>query len=51
MHTDEKVVFVVLLDSFVGKEEMYTTDGLHLSGKGATVFFRVTVRGGCQLLG
>ena len=27
-----------LWDSFVGKEEMYATDGLHLSGKGAAVF-------------
>ena len=25
-------------DSFVGKEEMYVRDGLHLSGKGAAVF-------------
>ena len=30
--------FVVLWDSFVGKEEMYLRDGLHLSGKGAAVF-------------
>ena len=27
-----------LWDSFVGKEEMYLRDGLHLSGKGAAVF-------------
>ena len=27
-----------LWDSFVGKEEMYVRDGLHLSGKGAAVF-------------
>ncbi len=30
--------FVVLWDSFVGKEEMYLRDGLHRSGKGAAVF-------------
>ena len=29
---------VDLWDSFVGKEEMYARDGLHLSGKGAPVF-------------
>ena len=27
-----------LWDSFVGKEDMYVRDGLHLSGKGAAVF-------------
>ena len=27
-----------LWDSFVGKEDMYARDGLHLSGKGAAVF-------------
>ena len=27
-----------LWDSFVGKEEMYARDGLHLSGRGASVF-------------
>ncbi len=27
-----------LWDSFVGKEEMYLRDSLHLSGKGASVF-------------
>ena len=30
--------YVDLWDSFVGKEEMYARDGLHLSGKGAAVF-------------
>ena len=30
--------YVDLWDSFVGKEEMYVRDGLHLSGKGAAVF-------------
>ena len=29
---------VGLWDSFVGREEMYVRDGLHLSGKGASVF-------------
>ena len=32
------VGYVDLWDSFVGKEEMYARDGLHLSGKGATAF-------------
>ena len=31
---EEKVGFVDLWDSFVGKEEMYVRDRLHLSGKG-----------------
>ena len=35
---EEEVGYVDLLDSFVGKEEMYARDGLHLSGKGAAVF-------------
>ena len=30
--------FVDLWDSFVGKEEIYLRDGLHLSGKGAVAF-------------
>ena len=34
----EDVEYVDLWDSFVGKEEMYVRDGLHLSGKGAAVF-------------
>ena len=34
----EDVGYVDLRDSFVGKEEMYARDGLHLSGKGAAVF-------------
>ena len=33
-----EVGFVDLWDSFVGKEEMYVRDGLHLSGKGTAVF-------------
>ena len=30
--------YVDLWDSFVGREDMYRRDGLHLSGKGAAVF-------------
>ena len=33
-----EVGFVDLWDSFLGKEEMYSRDGLHLSGNGAAVF-------------
>ncbi len=35
---EEDAGYVDLWDSFVGKEEMYVRDGLHLSGKGAAVF-------------
>ena len=35
---EEDVVYVDLWDSFVGKEDMYVRDGLHLSGKRAAVF-------------
>ena len=35
---EEEVGYVDLWDSFVGKEDMYVRDGLHLSGKGAGVF-------------
>ena len=35
---EDEVGYVDLWDSFVGKEEMYVRDGLHLSGKGAAVF-------------
>ena len=35
---EEDVGYVDLWGSFVGKEEMYVRDGLHLSGKGAAVF-------------
>ena len=35
---EEEVGFVDLWDSFVVKEEIYSRDGLHLSGKGAAVF-------------
>ena len=34
---EEEVGYVDLWDSFVGKEEMYASDGLHLSGRGASV--------------
>ena len=35
---EEEVGCVDLWDSFVGKEEMYARDGLHLSGRGASLF-------------
>ena len=35
---EEEVGYVDLWDSFLGKEDMYGRDGLHLSGKGAAVF-------------
>ena len=35
---EEDVGYLDLWDSFVGKEEMYVRDGLHLSGKGSAVF-------------
>ena len=35
---EEDVGYVDLWDNFVGKEEMYVRNGLHLSGKGAAVF-------------
>ena len=35
---EEDVGYVDLWDSFVGREDMYGRDGLHLSGKGAAVF-------------
>ena len=34
----KNVGYVDLWDSFVGKEEMYARDGLHLRGKGAAAF-------------
>ena len=48
---EEDVGYVDLWDTFVGKEVMDGRDGLHLSGKGAAVFCRGTVRGICQWLG
>ena len=47
---EEEVTYVDLWDSFVGKEEMYVRDGLHLTGKGL-LFCRGTVRDGCQWSG
>ena len=35
---EEEVGYVDLWDSFVGKEDMYVRDGLHLNGKGAAGF-------------
>ena len=35
---EEEVGFVDLWGSFVGRDDMYMKDGLHLSGKGAAVF-------------
>ncbi len=35
---EDEVGYVDLWDSFVGKEEMYARDGLHISRKGAAVF-------------
>ena len=35
---EEEVGYVDFWDSFVGKDEMYTRDSLHLSGKVAAVF-------------
>ena len=35
---EEEVGYVDMWDSFVGKEDVYVRDGLHLSGKGAAVF-------------
>ena len=35
---EEDVGYVDLWDSFVGKEDMYVRDGLHLRGKGAAIF-------------
>ena len=34
---EEDVGYVDLWDSFVGREDMYGRDGLHLSGKGSAV--------------
>ena len=35
---EEDVGYVDMWDSFVGTEEMYASDGLHLSGKRAAAF-------------
>ena len=39
MCEEEGVGFLDLWGRFVGKEDMYVRDGLHLGGKGAAVFF------------
>ena len=49
------VGFLDLWGYFVGKEDMYVRDGLHLSGKGAAVFFENLLRSmdsgtGCNYL-
>ena len=38
VNKEEEVGYVDLWDSFVGNEEMYVRDGLHLGGNGAAVF-------------
>ena len=35
---EEEVGYVDVWDSFVGKEDMYARDGLHLSGRGSSIF-------------
>ena len=52
---EEGVGFVDLWGYFVGREDMYMTDGLHLSGKGAAVFSENLLRSmdngtGCNFL-
>ena len=54
MCEEEGVGFVDLWRYFVGKEDMYIRYGLHLSGKGAAVFFENLLRymdsgSGCNL--
>ena len=44
MCEEEGVGFVDCWRYFVGKEDMYMRDGLHLSGKGAAVFFENLLR-------
>ena len=48
---EEEVGYVDMWDSFVGNEELYFRDGLHLSGKGAAVLAEGLSGGGCQWLG
>ena len=55
MCEEEGVGFVDLWGYFVGKEDMYMSDGLHLSGKGAAVFSENLLRSmnsgtGCSYL-
>ena len=52
---DEGVGFIHLWGYFVGKEDMYVRDGLHLSGKGAALFCEKLLRSmdseiGCKYL-
>ena len=35
---EEEIGFVDVWGGFFGRAEMYTMDGLHLSGKGAVIF-------------
>ena len=48
MCEEEGVGFVDLWGYFVGKEDMYMRDGLHLSGKGAAVFSENMLRSMCN---
>ena len=49
---EEDVGYVDLWDSFVGIEEMYARDGLHLSRKGAATFAEVLSGAvNCQWIG
>ena len=55
MCEEEGVGVVDLWGYFVGKEDMYMRDGLHLSGKGAAVFSENLLRSmdsgtGCNYL-
>ena len=55
MCEEEGVGFVDLWGYFVGKEDMFMRDGLHLSGKGAAVFSENLLRSmnngtGCNFL-
>ena len=55
MCEEEGVGFVDLWGYFVGKEDMFMRDGLHLSGKGAAVFSENLLRSmnngtGCNVL-
>ena len=55
MCEEEGVGFVDLWEYFVGKEDMFMRDGLHLSGKGAAVFSENLLRSmnngtGCNFL-
>ena len=52
---EERVGFLDLWGYFVGKEDMYVRDGLHLCGKGAAVFSENLLRSmdsgtGCNYL-